>query len=97
MGVCGAEIDKGTIKPKIKNEIILKIKIEEFDINKDIYFLNNVSYKSNEELKRKYQGVKEINFTNTTMFIDNKRFKFTKFKKFDKKGNTQFISYSKYY
>ena len=83
MGICGHQIDK--YNKKSKNEIIIKLKIGENDINKDIYILNNVNF-NNDELKKKYEGMKEINSSNTVMFINNKKFKFKKYHRFSEVG-----------
>ena len=73
-------------KYEIRNEILIKIKIEKEDINKDVYILNYPYYINSDGIKRKYEGLKEINSSNTLMFINNKKCKFEKIKKFKKTG-----------
>ena len=70
----------------INNEIIIKIKIEENDINKDIYILNNPNHTNEDGIKNKYNGLKELTKTNTLMFINNEKVEYKKYKKFHKKG-----------
>ena len=52
-----------------KNEIKLEVKLEKEDINKDIYFLDNTENHSN---------LKELNDLNSEIFINNKKYKYTK-------------------
>ena len=42
---------KGNNKEEIRNKIIIKLKIEENDINKEIYFLNNPIIEIKGEIK----------------------------------------------
>ena len=72
-------------KEEIKNKIIIKLKIEENDINKDIYFLNNPIIEINGENKN-CLGLKELNELNTNIYINNKKYKYKKSHKFKKKG-----------
>ena len=58
-------------KEEIKNKIIIKLKIEENDINKDIYFLNNPIIEINGENKN-CLGLKELNELNTNIYINKK-------------------------
>ena len=70
----------------INNEIIIKIKIEENDINKDVYILNYPYYINEDGKKLEYNGLKEMTKINTLMFINNEKVEYEKYKKFDKKG-----------
>ena len=60
------------------DEIKLKLKIGKFDINKDIYFLDNNT--------KGHDNLKELNELNTEIFIDNKKYKYTKCFKPEKEG-----------
>ena len=60
------------------NEINLELKIGIGDINKDIYFLDN-SFKHN--------NLKELNSSNTEIYIDKKKYKFCKYFRPLKQGN----------
>jgi hypothetical protein len=73
-------------KKEKKNEIIIKLKIEDNDINKDVYILNNPYYINSEGIKGEYDGLKEMNKKNTLMFINNEKVEYEKNKKFRKKG-----------
>ena len=55
----------------------MEVKIEKEDINKDIYFLDNTFGHDN---------LKELNEYNTEIFIDNKKYKYTKYFKPEKEG-----------
>ena len=68
-----------------KNEINLIIKINEDEINKDIYILNYPYYIS-EGKEYKYEGLKELNELNTKIFINDELYEYKKYKRFDKKG-----------
>jgi len=59
------------------NEIKLKIEIEKEDINKDIYFLDNTE---------NHDNLKELNELNSEIFINNKKYKYTKCFKPEKEG-----------
>ena len=69
-----------------KNEINIKVKIEKDDINKDVYILNYPYYINSDGKKYKYEGLKELNKSNTLMFINNEKVDYEKKKKFNKKG-----------
>ena len=68
-----------------ENEINLTIKINEDEINKDIYILNN-PYINDEEKEDNSEGLKELNQTNTEIFINDVKNEYKKFKKFEAKG-----------
>ena len=69
-----------------ENEIIFHIKIDEEEKNKDIYILNYPYYKSSDGIRREANELKEMNKSNTLMFINGKKVDYEKYKKFDKKG-----------
>ena len=57
-----------------KNEIIFKVKIDEHDINKKIYFLDNTFGYANP-----HSYFRELNEFNAELYIDNKKRKFMKY------------------
>ena len=65
-------------KGKKLNEILISIKIEDSDFNKNIYFLNNIEYKDNKKSKTK-NDLFELTNKNTELFINNIKYKFQKF------------------
>ena len=67
-----------------KNEIKLKVKIEEKDINKDIYFLDNFN-----QSEHCHDHLKELNELNTEIYINNTKYKYTKSFKPEKVGLTE--------
>ena len=67
------------INKKKANEIIISLKVEENDINKNIYFINNIDYNSNIAVKNK----------KIDLFINNKVYKFQKYFKPNKIGMYQ--------
>ena len=68
------------------NEIAIKIKIEESDLNNKIYFLDNTSesahpegyYESSNFVNHNHDNLDELNEYNTTLFIDGKKVNFKK-------------------
>jgi serine/threonine protein kinase len=63
-----------------KNEIRMTIEINEFDINKNIYFLENTNNQENNNYFR------ELNEDNSEIFINNDKYKFSKCFQFPEKG-----------
>ena len=83
--------DKNSIFPG--GEIKLKIKIEYDDVGENIYFLDNtdgkVSVIKDKESKweeHHHDFLKELDELNVELYINNKKHKFEKYFKFDKKG-----------
>ena len=61
-----------------KNNIIkMKLKIEKDDINKEIYFLNNTI--NNNVFNQNVNYLKELNDSNTELYINNKKYKYQKY------------------
>ena len=56
-------------KMKSRNQIKLTLKIEEEDINNNIYILDNTNH----------DFLKELNESNIDLFINNKKYKFQKY------------------
>ena len=72
---------------KIINEIILLLEIEKEDINKKIYFLDNTDYTDDETKEKHYHdNLKELNETNTKLYINRKEYKYCKYIKPLKEG-----------
>jgi len=77
------------INEKIKknnNEIKLLLKIGQFDINNDIYFLDNTDGNYIDIGEHHHDNLKELNELNTEIFINNKKYKYTKSFKPEKEG-----------
>ena len=68
-----------------KNEIKLEIKINKDDINKDIYFLDNTNDTYN-NIKHYHDNLKELNESNTELYINDKKYKYKKYFNQDKEG-----------
>ena len=70
-----------------KNEIEIELKIEKDDINKRIYFIDNIDYiedKSN--IKHYHDNLKELNESNVDLYINNKKYKYEKYIEPKKEG-----------
>ena len=78
------KIKKEEIQSRI-NEIKLEIKINKDDINKDIYFLDNTDCIYN-DIKHYHDNLKELNESNTELYINNKKYKYKKYFNPDKEG-----------
>ena len=78
------KIKKNEIQSRI-NEIKLEIKINKDDINKDIYFLDNTDGTYN-DIKHYHDNLKELNESNTELYINNKKYKYKKYFNPDKEG-----------
>ena len=83
--------DKNIIFPG--GEIKMKIKIEKKDVGKKIYFLDNtdgkvyvVKDKESKWEEHHHDFLKELNESNVELYVNNKKHKFEKYFKFDKKG-----------
>ena len=65
-----------------KNEIELKVKIEEDELSKPVYFLDNTDgeyFENGEFFKHNHDNLKEINENNTTLVIGEKTTPFKKY------------------
>jgi hypothetical protein len=67
------------------NEIKLSVKINKGDINKDIYFLDNTDGTYN-KIKHYHDNLKELNESNTELYINDIKYKYKKYFKPDKEG-----------
>ena len=81
--------DHISISYDIINEITLNLSIREKDINNDINFINNIYYSENnfQGVLTEHNKLKELNNENTSLFINDEKFNFKKYNKFDKKGD----------
>ena len=68
-----------------KNEIRIKIKIEDDDINKDVYLINYHYFINKDGIECEVEQLKEINSSNIIMSINGEKCEFQKYKKFNKK------------
>ena len=72
-------INKMKMKKKYKyyendiNEITILVDIEEEDIKKEIYFLDNLEKKFYKNIKDRHNNLKELNLFNTELYINNKK------------------------
>ena len=67
---------------KNKNEIIITLNVDEKDINKDIYFLDNtngVYIEDGEDIKHIHDNLQELNANNTKLYINNENKDFKKY------------------
>ena len=67
------------------NEIKLTVEINKDDINEDIYFLDNTDGTYN-EIKHFHDNLKELNESNTELYINDIKYKYKKYFKPDKEG-----------
>ena len=70
-GILIKNIIKGFKKILYKNEINLLINIDKNEINKEIYFMDNYD--------KSHSNLKELNNLNTELYINNNKFKYTKY------------------
>ena len=71
---------------EIVNEIEIKVNIEKEEINKEIYFLDNTDYIDENKIKHYHDNLKELNETNTELYINKNKYKFKKYFKPEKEG-----------
>jgi len=76
---------KDIIKKNKTNEIKISLEIKKDDINKDIYFLDNTDGTYN-DIMHYHDNLKELNETNTELYINDKKYKYMKYFKPDKEG-----------
>ena len=72
---------------QMKNEIIMTIKIDKNDINKDIYFIDDIDYENDDiKIKNEHNKLLEMNELNTELYINDIKYKFQKYFKFENTG-----------
>ena len=65
---------------RVNNEIILTLLIEKHEVNQKIFFLDNIDYiDSKTNIRHYHDNLKELNETNTKLFINKKECKYTKY------------------
>ena len=64
------EINKNEIVNKYKNKIRISVYVDKENINKEIYFLDNYEYENNEGIKHYHDNLKELNKSNTDLYIN---------------------------
>ena len=76
---------KDIIKINKTNEIKISLEIKKDDINKDRYFLDNTHGTYN-GIEHHHDNLKELNESNTELYINDKKYKYMKYFKPDKEG-----------
>ena len=69
-----------------KNEILIKLKVEQIDVDKEVYFLDNTNESLEKNKNKIHTFLPELNENNTELFIDQKKQRFDKFFKPKKEG-----------
>ena len=67
---------------KQKNEINMIIEVEKYDINKEIYFLDNSDdeyWIGDKKVYHKHDNLKELNESNVDLYINNEKVKYKKY------------------
>ena len=70
----------------IINEIDILLNIENEDINKEIYFLDNYEYIDKEGIKHYHDNLNELNQSNAELYINNNKYEYKKYYKPNKSG-----------
>ena len=79
--------DKNVLKAK--NEIKIEVKIDKYEVNGDIYFLDNTKYSyysGNNKIEHYHDNLKELNKLNTELYINDKKYEYKKYFNPDKEG-----------
>ena len=64
----------------------MKIKIDKSDVNKNIYFLDNTNeFEDKKGMKHNYNNLKELNESNTELYINNEKTEYKKYFQLKKK------------
>ena len=70
-----------------KNEIYLELEVKVDDINKEVYFLDNMKYTDDIVTEKKNEtSLPELNIKNTKLYINNKKYDYCKYFKPEKEG-----------
>ena len=67
-----------------KNEIEIIMKVEKKEINKKIYFLDNIDFEDEKKIKYYHNHLKELN--DVDLYINDKKYKYKKYFKPEKEG-----------
>ena len=74
-----------------QNEIRISLKINQNDVEKDIYFLDNSDFKDEKGIKHYHDNLKELNESNTELYINNKKVEYKKYFKPENEGIYEII------
>ena len=66
-------------KTKDTNEIRISIDIDENDIKKNIYFLDNYEYVDKKGIKHFHDNLSELNALNIELYIDKEKYEYKKY------------------
>ena len=77
---------ENNINNELVNEIKIAVKINENDINKAIYFLDNTDFTDDKGIDYFNNNLKELNELNTELYINDKKYGFKKYFYPDKEG-----------
>ena len=70
-----------------KNEIYLELEVKADDVNKEVYFLDNMKYTDDTVNEKKNEtSLPELNMNNTKLYINNIRYNYSKYFKPEKEG-----------
>ena len=87
MNINKENIKKNELLNQIKtNEIKLEVKINKNDINRDIYFLDNADYNDDKGIRHYHDNLKELNGSNTELYINDQKHEYKKYFNPDKEG-----------
>ena len=84
--IIGKKINEQNSKVDLKNEILIKLKVEQFDVDKEVYFLDNTNESLEKNKNKVHTFLPELNENNTELFIDQEKKRFEKFFKPNKEG-----------
>ena len=76
---------KSIIENDYTNEILIKLKVEKIDVDKEVYFLDNTNESLEKNKNKVHTFLSELNQNNTELFINQEKKRFDKFFK-PKKG-----------
>ena len=75
------------VKNEKKNEIYLELEVKADDVNKKVYFLDNMEYTDDIVKEKKNEtSLPELNMNNTKLYINNKKYDYCKYFKPEKEG-----------
>ena len=77
---------ENNINNELVNEIKIAVKISEYDINNAIYFLDNTDFTDDKGIEYFHNNLKELNESNTELYINDKKYGFKKYFIPDKEG-----------
>ena len=76
------------IEKKRKNEILLTLEIKNNDLNKNIYFLDNIDYSDDLVSKKNPENsLIELNESNMNIYINDNKYDYSRYFKPEKEGN----------